>query len=520
MNICWVFVDSVRRYYSNDDRSKLHFMDKFSSNSVYFKNMMTCAPSTIMSLTAMNTGLSSSSFADNYHDLGIDPSIPTLSSILRSNGWKNTALIMHPEVREKLSIVDILPRDEWPKGYLHRDWWSNSMIHDLLSSLLAKSEYHASEVPRFFFIDYNCRLDPNINSIVSSTFDLFYSAGYNHTNTIFILCSDHGYPDPSKNITPSYLKSVGLSHDVFMSDDNVMIPFYLSYPGCPFGTTIDTLVSSRSVFSTILNLVGLSSYTYAPTLVDAPTSLESPFPTYPRCDGRFLAQVGGISCVRSSHLKVVFDHDNYAYTLYSLDNTQSLNTIELPVDTSCLHSDSLQVYTDLKHEIERSLSTDVKFLSKRILSRILSIISDPTRFSSICIHSRMSPLYTLSLYHVLSKFTTVYLYLPSLPQSFDKWNDTHFDSRPLLLHYKNSSPPLTLYVGYTSSSLFQFLSRKCLVLDPNLRIVYPFYRVLATLRSIYNARKFYYKEPFLLFHVISCRLRGRIFTFWPTSQKA
>ena len=29
MNIVWIFVDSVRRYYSEDDRSRLKIMDKF-----------------------------------------------------------------------------------------------------------------------------------------------------------------------------------------------------------------------------------------------------------------------------------------------------------------------------------------------------------------------------------------------------------------------------------------------------------------------------------------------------------
>ncbi len=518
MNICWVFVDSVRRYYSNDDRSKLPFMDEFSSKSVFFKNMMTCAPSTIMSLTAMNTGLSSSSFADNYHDLGIDPSILTLSSILRSNGWENTALIMHPEVREKLSIVDILPRDEWPKGYFHKDWWSNSMIYHLLRTLLSKPQFQVSGTPRFFFIDYNCRLDPHINSTVSSTFDLFYAAGYNHTNTIFILCSDHGYPDPSKNITPLYLKSTGLSHDIFMSDDNVMIPFYLSYPGCSSGTTIDTLVSSRSVFSTILQLVGLSEYSIEPSLLEAPPFSDEPFPTYPRCDGRFLAQLGGISCIRSSQHKIVFDHDHYKFSLFSLDSSKSLNTVESPVDI--LTSPNLSpVFTHLTSQLESSLSKDVQFLTKRIIQRILSLMSDPSSFSSICIKSRMSPLYTLSLYHALSEYTTVYLNMSSLPQSFYKWNDAHFESKTILLLDNSRSMPLTLSIGFTSSSLRQFFSRRYLILDPNLRQVYPFYRVYAVLRSIYSARKFYYKEPLLIFHVLSCRLRGRFFSFWSTAQK-
>ena len=34
MNIVWIFIDSVRRYYSDDDRSRLKVMDKFKENSL------------------------------------------------------------------------------------------------------------------------------------------------------------------------------------------------------------------------------------------------------------------------------------------------------------------------------------------------------------------------------------------------------------------------------------------------------------------------------------------------------
>ena len=32
-----------------------------------------------------------------------------------------------------------------------------------------------------------------------------------------------------------------MTHDMFMTDDNIMIPLILSYPGCPVGLKIDNL---------------------------------------------------------------------------------------------------------------------------------------------------------------------------------------------------------------------------------------------------------------------------------------
>ena len=58
--------------------------------------------------------------------------------------------------------------------------------------------------------------------------ELFNNHGYNSENTVFLLSSDHGYPDPSLGITPEYLSKKKITHDMFLSDDNVMIPFFLS----------------------------------------------------------------------------------------------------------------------------------------------------------------------------------------------------------------------------------------------------------------------------------------------------
>ena len=56
MNLVWIFIDSVRRYYADDDRSRLEIMDKFSESSIEFTEVVTSAPSTVMSISAMMTG--------------------------------------------------------------------------------------------------------------------------------------------------------------------------------------------------------------------------------------------------------------------------------------------------------------------------------------------------------------------------------------------------------------------------------------------------------------------------------
>ena len=58
-NVVWTIVDSVRKYHSDDDRSRLDIMDEFAREAVEFKNVVTSAPSTVMSISAMMTSLPS-----------------------------------------------------------------------------------------------------------------------------------------------------------------------------------------------------------------------------------------------------------------------------------------------------------------------------------------------------------------------------------------------------------------------------------------------------------------------------
>nr|HRI48260.1 hypothetical protein [Ignavibacteriaceae bacterium] len=82
-NILWLFIDGVRRYHTNDDRSKLKFMDKFAEESIEMKNVMTSAPSTFMSLSAMISGMPAYYINRNFGDFIFDKKlIPSLTNIL------------------------------------------------------------------------------------------------------------------------------------------------------------------------------------------------------------------------------------------------------------------------------------------------------------------------------------------------------------------------------------------------------------------------------------------------------
>ena len=100
-------------------------------------------------------------------------------------------------------VGDILPMigDIWirPDHLNPNKFWDNDNINEILEALL---EDDFSE-PYFLYLNYNCRHDPTTSQKVEYGLSMMEERGLLE-NTIVIINSDHGYPDPSRNI--SYTK--------------------------------------------------------------------------------------------------------------------------------------------------------------------------------------------------------------------------------------------------------------------------------------------------------------------------
>ena len=319
-NVVWIMVDSVRRYHTTgDDRSRLDVMDDFAHQGVEFLNCVTSAPSTIMSVSASMTSMPACHLGRNYDDFQFDNGyFATLPSILKEHGWETKrSFIMHREVREKLRQFELVPKKYWPSDFSHRKWWCNDDINRLIHNTLEKDK--ANQVmPAFWFVDYNCRKDDHISDIVDNTITSLQSAGFTEDNTIFVLCSDHGYPDPSRGITPEYLKKKRLSHDVFMTDDNIMIPLIFKYPGCEKGKKVHQTISTLDLLPTILDILEInpgeqiSRKFHGKSLLPLLNGEETA--SYEdrkiRSDARFIYQPGRLTALRGDKYKYVLHHDD------------------------------------------------------------------------------------------------------------------------------------------------------------------------------------------------------------------
>jgi len=540
-NIVWVVVDSVRRYHSiGDDRGRLSVMDEFAENAIEFRNAVTSAPSTVMSISAMMTSLPAYYLGRNYSDFRFDNDyFTTLSALLDKNGWTTRALLMHKDIREKLRVFDLIPKRYWPKGFTHRRWWNNSEINALLRNAI-RMDGSKQPSPCFWFLDFNCRKDPATSDIVGDSIQALMDAGYTRDNTVYVLCSDHGYPDPSRGITPEQLKRKGMSHDVFMTDDNILIPLIISYPGCKAGLKVDSTVSSLDVTPTIAEIIGID----VPEAVSGRWCGRSLLPYVEglasglddkrmiRTDARFLGQSGRVTALRGERHKYVYYHDEKRERFFdisegSLDERDVTTSNDAAVKLAFRNfrdafekseRDGVTFQIDYAvHKLEKQLQSLRKSARKGsfnvlIISNargaFLTLIGNAFASSSHCgdISFVVSPDACGRLAGI-GGFKNIYTF------SNDKSVDVDGLTRKALQSSSYDLVIVTYDSGYEADfkGLLDFArmitSRRQVMMDINMSISMRKGELQRYLRTIYANRIFYIQEPALIFHELYKILR-------------
>ena len=504
MNIVWIFVDSVRRYYSDDDRSRLKIMDKFKEKSVEFKEVVTSAPSTVMSISAMMTGCHSYLLGTNYNDFRFDRNaFPTLTSILKKDNWNCKAVLMHPDIREKLTCLDLYPRRKWPKNYTHGKWWSNSDIYNFLKDVLSKEYYKKEPSKNFWFIDYNCREDPTVSDIVEDTINLFYENGYSHQNTIFILCSDHGYPDKSKGITPENLKKNKMTHDVFMTDDNIMIPFLISFPGYKTNISFNTQISTINILPTILEYLNLnlpsSNITYAKSFLSLIKNGENNnyVETFARCDARFLGQSKRVCCIRNKKYKLIYSYEKNKFQYNQINDLKEYEIKDKNIN---------EIFHGHRAFLKETDDLVLEMFRKKYLKKIKKILMQYSR-------KKIIDVYLLS--NAIEKFNDTIIELIKYDLSKDRKISLNFIAyknqkngfHKNIVNIKKSNIKYDLKILLQTENednnkllnLFKLIkSKKSLIIPTSLTGEILQGRFRRAFKTIWNSKILYIYEPFLI----------------------
>lgn len=495
-NIAWIIVDSVRNYHSSDDRSKLDIMDKFSANCLEFKNVVTSAPSTVMSISSMMTSLPAYFLGRNYTDFRFDDQFFTsFSQLLKKNGWVSRALLMHPEIREKLTVFDLVEKKFWPKQYSHRDYWNNEKIFKLLKNTLEIEGNAKDDKPIFWFLDFNCRNDPKISDTVENSINLLKKYNYNEDNTIFILCSDHGYPDPNTGITPEFLIKEKMTHDMFMTDDNIMIPLILSYPECPKGIKIENLCSSLDIMPTLIDLLGIEvdinikKKWHGESLINLINKDEKSQNSFKnkkvRVDARFLGQKDRVTAIRSKKNKLVIYHDQKKKELFQIDmNSKKEKKLSINNNKEILES-LLSNFNNLEH---KALELQTSYIIYKIKDK-LNKIKDVKHI--LIINTEKSDISNV--------------FFKAIKEIF-KNNDTKIDliNDDLNNNLVQEKFDLTFILNDKKNDKIKKImkrldSKKTFFIDLNMNISIKNTMILRFFKTIYINRKFYIQEPSLIF---------------------
>lgn len=236
-----------------DDRGLPESVVKFAETSIHFKNVITSAPSTVQSISSMMTSSPSYLLSRSYNNyrgkLDCFDYFPTL---LREEGYKIFGAIYFKHGREVMSdMFGMIEKKYFPKNLSHRkEVWTNMDVHNLFSNIV---DQHDWTKPTMCYLHYNVRIDTNISTVVESTLALIRDKGLMEQSVVLIN-SDHGYPAASKNYNFEQGLKEGWGHDKYLTNDNILTPLVLHYPGV-VPEKIEEYVATIDIVPTLCQLL-------------------------------------------------------------------------------------------------------------------------------------------------------------------------------------------------------------------------------------------------------------------------
>jgi hypothetical protein len=374
-NIIWILCDSVRVYpTSSDERGRLDVMDEFATDALDFRTAVTAAPSTIMSVSSMLTGLPSSYISRDYSGFtGQQKELTSFPEILRDHGYSTYALLFLSDARIFLEPIFGDTCKEIMGGDDVKDDHSNDFMLSKFDEFL---ESDRIKEPFFVWLHLNCRGDELLSSKVSVLLEKLKSAGL-YDDSFIVMNSDHGYPDPSRGI--SYYDKRKYGHDLIMSDDNILAPQLIKIPGV-HPKRIDVPISTIDIFPTIIDFLGIPENK---TLSNFPKHGESLRPflegekewsqTIRRTDNRYIFQQNASVSLRNDKYKYIIYNDEQREEFYDVSNDvlESHNLIKESASSPLVeefrqeyleqrahmisfHANALRSTFDMKYGIETS----------------------------------------------------------------------------------------------------------------------------------------------------------------------
>lgn len=255
-HLFWILIDSARNYESNqDDRGLPKAVREFGNEGLYFKNVITSAPSTLQSISSMMTSSPSYLMSRSYNNFrGKFSCFDYFPDMLKSAGYEIIGAIYFKHGREVMSdMFGLLKKNYYPNSLSHsKEVWTNEDVYNLFKQVLNK---HNWKVPTMTYLHFNVRVDDNISTILNKVIKDLKDQGL-FDNSVVLMNSDHGYPDKDKGYDFEESLKEGWGHDKYLTNDNILTPLVIRYPNVK-PQVINDAVATIDIVPTLCELMGI-----------------------------------------------------------------------------------------------------------------------------------------------------------------------------------------------------------------------------------------------------------------------
>lgn len=390
-NVIFVIIDAARYYpgEASDNAGRPEIFERLARESCYFTKAVSTAPSTVMSFSSIFTGFPAGYLARNFNDFKFDNNtFKSLQAVLKDNGYNIYSMTYFPGGREFLKNI-IFPVNEsyWPGDLKGNENWPNEAIDRIFDNVINKG----IETPFCLFLHYNVRWDRSITERVQTSLDKMKELDL-YDDSLLIMCSDHGLPDPKRKIPRHIMRDLG--HDLIVTDDNIRIPLCIKYPHGK-AKVIDNLVCTLDLMPTVLDYAGIVyknsmefpiwGKSLIPLITGNDGTISAVYDDrFIRTECRYLAQPNRITSLRGKDHKFVYYYDEsiddkeYFFDLLN-DPEESTNLVksEAP-DVQML----LQRYRDkFWEEDRRAEEFHNRYLCEEFKKNCRYYLSEPGDFS-------------------------------------------------------------------------------------------------------------------------------------------
>ena len=363
-NIAWIVVDSVRSYSGvNDSRNFLDIFYKLSEKGTRFFNVQTSAPSTIMSTSAMLSGIDSVMHSITYDGFDAKKNeITYLKDYISSYGYNTYLITFFPEGFKFLGdVFDGLTSRQSKKSPPENRFWSNREISDVLRNLINLGKI---KEPFLLYVNYNCRNDPHTSLEVEKGINNIKS-NFKSRDIYFILNSDHGYPDPSKNLTK---KMALVGHDLVMTEDNITTPLIIIGNGFLPNKKVIERVGLIDISQLIKSLVNCNLTNSKLYKVSQGYNTNTIYKTW----NRYIAQDKGQICSVKNNIKLIYDIDKNQSEFYRINN--KIDGLNWKIIENKIYDFEQDTIIDevhlLKKDLEKTIENTEKFFSDKLQNQI------------------------------------------------------------------------------------------------------------------------------------------------------